>query len=75
MAEDFLHLDQIDAGFDQVSRVAVSKAVRGDLFFSPQLSVTRRSARCTSSGSSGVVALAAALRPGYRLGKSNVGLR
>ena len=32
MAEDLLHLDQIDAGFDQVRGVGVTQAVWGDLF-------------------------------------------
>jgi hypothetical protein len=75
MAEEFLHLDQINARLDQVRGIAVAKAVRGDLFFRPQVSMTRLSARCTPSRSSAVVALAAALGSGYRLGKSKVGLR
>ena len=36
VAEDFLHLEQIDACFDQVRGVGVAKTVRSDLFFSPQ---------------------------------------
>ena len=40
MAEEFLYLDQIDAGFDQVSGIAVAQAVRGDVFFKPQLPMT-----------------------------------
>ena len=36
MAEEFLHLDQIDAGLDQVSCIAMAQAVGGDVFFSPQ---------------------------------------
>lgn len=32
MAEDFLYLDQIDAGLDQVGCVRVAKAVWSDLF-------------------------------------------
>lgn len=40
VAEILLHLDQIDAGFDQVRGIAVAQAVRGDLFFRPQASMT-----------------------------------
>lgn len=36
MTEDLLHLDQIDAGFDQVSCIAVAQTVGCDLFFRPQ---------------------------------------
>ena len=36
MAEDLLHLDQIDTGLDQVRGIAVAQAVGRDLFFSPQ---------------------------------------
>jgi len=35
VTEDFLHLEQVNAGFDQMCRVAVSQAVRCDLFFIP----------------------------------------
>ena len=31
-AEEFLDLDQIDAGLDQMGGIAVPQAVRGDLF-------------------------------------------
>lgn len=40
MAEDFLYLKQVHAGFDQMSGVAVPQASRGDLFFTPQLATT-----------------------------------
>ena len=40
VAEDFLYLDQIDAGFDQVRGIAVAQAVGADVFF-------RRQARTT----------------------------
>ena len=40
MAEEFLHLDQVDAGLDQVGGIAVAQTVRGDLFFRPQLPIT-----------------------------------
>ena len=36
MPEEFLDLDQIDTGLDQMSGIAVAQAVRRDLFFSPQ---------------------------------------
>lgn len=32
VTEDLLDLDQIDAGLDEVSGVAVTQAVRGDVF-------------------------------------------
>ena len=75
MAEEFLHLDQIDASLDQVGRVRMAKAVGGDLFFSPQASTTRCKVVCTPPGSVGVVAVAAPFRPSWRLGKSRTGLR
>ena len=40
MAEEFLYLDQIDTGLDQVGGVTVAKAVRGDVFFRPQARTT-----------------------------------
>ena len=42
MAEDFLYLEQIDARFDQMSGVAVTQAMQGDLFFIPQAATTLR---------------------------------
>ena len=36
MAEEFLYLDQINTGLDQVRRIAMAQAVRRDLFFRPQ---------------------------------------
>lgn len=36
MAEEFLHLDQIDASFDQMGGIGVAQAVWRDLFFRPQ---------------------------------------
>ena len=59
VAEDLLHLDQINAGFDQVGCVAVAQAVRGDLFFRPQAVMTLCRVFCTPPGSSGVVTAAA----------------
>ena len=63
VTENLLDLDEVDAGLDQVSGIAMSKTVGGDLFFRPQVSMTRLSARCTPSRSSAEVALAAALKP------------
>ena len=40
VSEDFLYLDQIDAGFDQVGRIAMAQAVRADVFFRPQARTT-----------------------------------
>jgi hypothetical protein len=63
MAEEFLDLDQIDAGLDQMGGIAVAQTVRGDLFFSPQASTTLCKVVCTPPRSSGVVAVAAPLNP------------
>ena len=56
VAEDFLYLDQLNTGFDQMRGIAVTKAVRGDLFFIPQWATTLRRVICTPPRSSGVVA-------------------
>ena len=40
MAEDLLHLDQIDAGLDEVGGIAVAQAMGRDLFFIPQAAMT-----------------------------------
>jgi len=40
VAQNLLHLQQIDPGFDQVCGIAVAQAVRGDLFFRPQATQT-----------------------------------
>jgi len=42
MAEDFLYLEQVDARFDQMSCIAVSQTMQGDLFFIPQAATTLR---------------------------------
>lgn len=42
VAEDLLHLQQINAGLDQVSGIAVAQAVWGNLFFIPQAATTLR---------------------------------
>ena len=73
--EELLDLDQIDTGLDQVSGIAVAKAVGGDLFFRPQVSATLRRVFCTPPRSSGVLAAAAPFRPTCRLGNSSTGLR
>ena len=75
MAEEFLHLDQIDTGLDQVSRVAVAQTVWRDLFFRPQASITWCRVFCTPPRSSGVVTLAAPFKPAWRLGNNSTGLR
>ncbi len=36
VTEDFLHFEQVDTGFDQMSGKTVPQAVRGNLFFIPQ---------------------------------------
>ena len=63
MAEEFLYLDQIDTGFDQVGGVAVAQAVRRDVFFRPQARTTWRSVFCAPPRSMGVVATAAHFKP------------
>ena len=56
MAENALHLEQVDARFDQVSGIGVTKAVGSDLFFIPQSDTTLRRVTCTPPRSSGLVA-------------------
>ena len=73
--KDFLHFQQIDAGFDQMSGVAVTQTVRSNLFFKPQSWATLRSVACTPPRSRGVVARWADFKPPCRLGNSNTGLR
>ena len=63
VSEDLLHLDQVDAGFDQVCGIGVTQAVWGDLFFRPQVSMAACSVLCTPPGSIDVVAAAAPFRP------------
>src|ERR1035437_5266124 len=75
MAEELLHLDQIDAGLDQVSGIAVAQRVRRDLFFRPQASTTLCRVLRRPPRSMGVVALAAPFKPSWRLGNNSTGLR
>ena len=75
VAEDFLYLNQIDTGFDQVSGIAVAQAVGADVFFRRQAKTTWRSDFCTPQRSMCVVALAAHFKPPWRLGNSSTGLR
>ena len=75
MAEELLYLDQIDAGLDQMGGIAVAQAVGRDLFFRPQVWTTLCSVVCTPPGSIGVVAVAAAFTPPWRLGNNSTGLR
>jgi len=56
MAKDFLHFEQVDAGFDQMCCITVAQTVRGDLFFIPHSATTLRRAACTPPRSSGLVA-------------------
>ena len=56
VTEDFLYFEQVDARFDQMRGIAVTKAVRGDLFFIPHSAATLRRVLCTPPRSSGVVA-------------------
>ena len=56
VAEDFLYLDQFNAGFDYMRGIAVTKAVGGDLFFMPHSAATLRRVLCTPPRSSGVLA-------------------
>ena len=63
MAEDFLNLDQIYAGFNQMRGIAMAQTVRRDLFFTLQASATLPSVICTPPRSSGVLALRAPFKP------------
>ena len=74
VAEEFLHLDQIDTGLDQVGGIAVPQAMGRNLFLRPQAATTWRRATCTPPRSSGVVAVAAPCLPDWRLGNNNTGL-
>jgi hypothetical protein len=40
VTKEFLHLDQIDSGLNQVGGIAVAQAVRCNLFFRPQAATT-----------------------------------
>ncbi len=40
VAEDFLHLQQVNAGFNQMSGIAMAQTVRRNLFFIPQACTT-----------------------------------
>ena len=75
VAEDFLNLEQIYPGLDQMGGIAVAQIVRGDLFFSPHWTTTLRRVVCTPPRSRGVLARHAAFRPPWRLGNSSTGLR
>ena len=75
MAEELLHLDQIDAGLDQVRCIAVAQRVGRDLFFRPQAATTFCKVVCTPPRSMYVVAVAALFKPPWRLGNSSTGLR
>lgn len=63
VAEDFLHFQQIDTGFDQMGGITVTQTVWGNLFFKPQSCATWRSVACTPPRSRGVVARHAPLSP------------
>ena len=56
VTEDFLHFEQVDARFDQMSCITVAQTVRGNLFFIPQSATTLRRVVCTPPRSSGLVA-------------------
>ena len=75
MAENLLDFQQIYAGFQQVSGIAVTQAVRGNLFLKPHSLATFLNVVCTPPLSSGVVAVALPFRPNLRLGNSHLGLR
>ena len=75
MAKELLHLEQIDAGLDQVGGVGMAQRMGGDLFFRPQAATTWCRVVCTPPGSIGEVAVAARFTPPWRLGNSSTGLR
>jgi len=70
-----LYLDQIDARFDQMGGITVTKAVGGNLFFIPHWATTLRRVVCTPPRSSGLVARWALFRPAWRFGNTSTGLR
>ena len=59
VAENLLHFQQIDAGFDQVGGIAVAQAVRADVFLRPISCTTCCKAFCTPPRSSGACAVPA----------------
>jgi len=75
MTEIFLYLDQIDAGLDQVGGIAVAQAVRCNLFFRPQATMTLCRVVCTPPRSMCVTAALALGNPPWRLGNNSTGLR
>ena len=56
VTKDFLYLKQINTGFDQMSGIAVTQGMDGNLFFIPQAATTLRMVACTPPRCSGVVA-------------------
>ena len=56
VAQDLLDLEQIDTRFNQKGCVTVTKVVRSNLFFIPQVWTTLRRVFCTPPRSNGVVA-------------------
>lgn len=75
MAKDLLYFEQVDAGFDQMSGIAMAQAMQGNLFFIPQALTTLRMVVCTPPRSRGVVAVWLPFSPPLRLGNNNTGLR
>lgn len=63
VTEDFLHFQQVNTGLDQMRGIAVTQAMRANLFFKPQSWATWRNVICTPPRSSGVVARCAAVKP------------
>jgi len=56
VTQDLLYFEQVDARFDQMRGITVTKAVRGDLFFIPQWATTVLRVFCTPPRSSGLAA-------------------
>ncbi len=73
MTKKILHILQADTGLDQMSGIAVSQAMRGNVFFIPQALTTLRKVTCTPPRSRGVVAEKRPFNPPLRLGKSKTG--
>lgn len=61
--------------FQQVSGIAVTQAMRGNLFLKPQSLATFLNVVCTPPLASGVVAVVLPFKPDLRLGNSQFGLR
>ena len=75
MAENLLDFQQCYAGFQQVRGIAVTQAVRRNLFLKPHSLATFLNVICTPPLANGVAAVALPFKPDLRLGNSQFALR